>query len=411
MITALQQPQLYTTTNLALFKVTSDLDSVLQFRVDIYDADSDLVITSQKYGTLPMITNGTSFNIAPLLASFIDYQLDTSAGILKEIGNIFKRYHVAITELYRNDSGVIVEGDTLFIEQDFYIWLASLGKAEFNNFDYRDFVASAGHTVKFLNAKPLITYTRNSDVQYLYLMSTLEASVKIDIYQNPATLIGSHTVTGIAPNKAYRLSVSPDELTAAYGDDLVNIVSGEFTDEFDLPFGSPARIDYYTVRLIDSGGLTISETRIFRKKDSDCRIRSHNIVFGNKLGGFDSVIFTQPKETVSSQKQTITSNDYQYNSDGDYTNIQDGVFNKIKVNISSSNTQTFTMVSEVLNDEMSVFIKALIDSDDVYIKLPTGELFPVNVSEAQYLVNKRYLNTNNSRATLNFTVVDCNITL
>ncbi len=414
MILVQSQPQVYSTINSALFKVTSDRENILQFKVNVYDADSGLVMFTKKYATLPMVENGTVFNIAPELSSFIDFQLNISGNILEEVSKVLKRYNVEVKEIYRNVDGNMQEGDTLYLNEDFFIWSGNVSRTDFNNFDYERYVSNSGDTLAaFLNKKPVRSATRFTDTQYLYLLSTVAAKVAITLYKRPGNVVGYHEVTGIAQDKAYRLSVSPEVLIATYGADIFTNGGSEFTDEFNIQFGSPVNIgaaDYYTVRLLDNAGVTLTETRTFELKKENC-LQSFNMIFGNDLGGFDSMVFYNPKQTIGVARKTIDANPYQFDEAGNYTSANAGIYNPEQVIISTEKQSTFSIVSEVLGDAYAYYAKALVESERVYIKLSTGELYPVLVQETDYNINKAKLNTNNSRLTVNFKLSDVNINL
>ncbi len=415
MITVITKPSPYSPTNSAIFKITSDREGILQFRVNVYDADSNLVMFSQKYSVLPMLQNGTFFNIAPELQSFIDRQITNSTEILLEVPKILKRYQVEIFELYRDNEGVITNGDNIFLNDSFYIWNGELNRVDFTHFNYLSYVNSTGAIpAKFLNRKPRVVSTYYNETQNLYLISNVAAKVIIKLYKRPGILLGSHIIPGILANHAYRLAVSPEDLVNEYGDELFVIEGGEFTPEFTNEFGTLTTInsaDFYTVEVISQTDIILSETRVFSINKTPCLENVVNLIFDNNLGGFDSLMFKDAKETLNAVRKTIESNPYQFDADGNYSQGIDGIYNPTSTIISSQVTKSFAVTTDILTDEMSTFAGNIFQAERVFVKLSNSELYPVDINETDYTANKRRLNAYNSRLSINFKITDSNLVL
>jgi hypothetical protein len=408
MITIVTAPSKYQPGNAAIFKVSSDRDAILQFKVTIFDQATDEVMSTQKYATLPMFPTGTTFDLAPLILSFVDFELNTQDGIIAQVTKPFRCYYIQVLELYRDaDTQEIVEGDSLFSPDNYYLWLAQIDTVSFNNYNSERYVPTpAGVPSIFLNNKPLSVKTYYDSVQYLYFMTSIVSKVVIKCYRRPNILTATKYI-GVTENKMYRVDVSPASLFEEYGPDLFRLES-EFTDPFDPPFGSPDNAEdsaYYTVEIQDESGNTLSEVRTYIFVHKPC-IDTLDLVFSNDLGGYDSAVFRPYKQSVTVQRGNIEANPWQLDSTGNLLRAINGIFNPSSAIISVTKDSTFSIVSDVLNDEYSYYLKDIVESKNVLVRLSTGDMFPIEIQETTYDINKRKYNTNNGRATLNFKIHD-----
>lgn len=537
-ITILTQPQLFTTLNLALFKVVSSRPTIQQFKVEVLDAATNTVIAVQKYATLPMINLGTSFNLAPLLSSFVTYQIETSTDIIKQVPKIYKSYKIRITEIYLVGT-TQTNGDVL-TSGLYNIFNATLSRPDFSAYNYLNYVTNnTGVGSYFLSKRPQVSNLYRSSIEYLYFLAGIDTYARIKFYKKGGVEIGSHivranlqgknlfdktavvngeyvdygtgnpsvnpalnisrsdyigvmgleniTVSGLvvqpltnayrftdavnntlafgaitnstqtiavppgavwftfntqfdAPDlsyynvmqvesgtaatayapykketsKAFRLNLTPSALSAAFGDELSNEYGGEFGDMFDLPFGTLLTIldaNYFTVELLNYVGTVVSEKRTYILNADKCRVITLEALFLNNLGGFDSMIFVEPRQTVNSAKTTIDANPFQYTTGGDYVDKSGGLFNPDKIVIGSKNISSFSTISEPLNDANSLYGRSIIESDFVLMKLNSGDLLPVILDSQDYSINKIKYNTNNYRLTATFKVADTNFNL
>ncbi|GAA4907098.1 hypothetical protein [Mucilaginibacter defluvii] len=410
MISIDKQPQNFTPANSPIqFKFTSEKPGTLYFNVQVLDGETGGLIANQKYQSLPNLNNGAVCDLSSVLNSFVYSQLLPSVDLLQPVSKLVKAYQLSITDNYLSGS-TVVTGSTL--TTDIYnVWNAEFDRIQFTDFAYMDYAVNAlSATIKFLNDKPQISNTYRGSNEYLYFLNAgINGKVEFKFYGFGHTLLGSHSLSGITANtKAYRLNVSPNAIQNYYGNALSNLYGNYSFDEmFTDTFGSNYGINnanYYTVQILDSNNNPKSELRTYILKNDKCIGEPVQIVFSNRLGGFDSVTMFNPAETISVEKSIIKTYPYQINSAGDYTNITDGVYNETDVVYHKVSESTYKVFSDVLNIKTAQWLKSIIDSEKVYVKLSNGVFLPITINNKSYNLNNKQYSTGNKRLELEFKV-------
>jgi len=408
MISINKQPQIFTPVDSPVqFQISSDIPNVIYFGVQVQDALTNEVIANQKYQTLPNYTSGTAFDLSSVLDSYVSYQIVTSSNLIEATPKLLQAYNLVITE--NLVSGSTIVAGTIFTGGTYNVWNAELDRVKFNGFNSLNYALSASGTTRFLTDKPLISNIYQSSDEYLYFLNAgINANVKYDFYGAGNILLGTHTISGItATTKAYRINVSPTVIDAYFGYTLGNLYGGEFEDMFADPFGTNVSINdtnYFTVQLVDNSGNTRSEIRTYILRSDKCNAEPIQMLFSNDLGGFDSVTMFNPLESIAVTKSSITTYPYQINTAGDYTNINDGVFNEANVVYNVVRQSTYKVFSDILNDSTAQWLKCLISAKIVYVKLGDDTLLPVTITTTSFSIPKRKYNTNNNRLEIEFKV-------
>lgn len=406
MITVTKSPQKYTTLNLARFTVISDRSTIIQFKVSVIDSNSGNVMTVQKYATIPMIDNGTNFDLAPLLSAFVQTDIINNGLSLEFPTKIFKKYRIIITEFYLDVDGKQVQGDEITTD-DFYIVNALLNRIEFNTFMYPKYVMGNGdNNSVFLSKRPQFSRISYGDNEFIYFMSTVNSIIRVTYFRRDGAIITVRDTVVTGSEIAYRLDISPIFLTQPF--------ESPFNDVFTPPFNGfdgSNLTSHFTVQAFNVSNEPISEKKTYVLYDINCKKDRFQIFFTNNLGGLDSFAFEAFSQSLGSEKTFIKSNRYQYDSNGNYKDYFNGYFTPEEIIIGSKNTNSFSLISEVLNDEMSVYAKSLISSDSVFIKLYDGSFLPINIDRQDYVVERSKYNTQNKRMTIRFNISDVDIDL
>ncbi|MCC8409908.1 hypothetical protein LJ707_13300 [Mucilaginibacter sp. UR6-1] len=415
MISIDKQPQSFTPADSPIqFKFTSDKPGALYFSVQVLDGDTGGLIANQKYQTLPNLNNGTVCDLSSVLSPFVDNQLLPSVDLLQPVSKLVKAYQLSITDNYVSGSTVIT-GSTL-TTGIYNVWNAEFDRIQFTDFSYSDYAINAvsGNT-NFLTDKPQISNIYRRSNEYLYFLNAgINAKVEFKFYGFGHTLLGSHTLSGITANtKAYRLNVSPNAIQNHYGYALSNLYGNySFDDMFTDTFGSNYGIDnanYYTVQILDSSNIPKSELRTYILKNDKCICEPVQIVFSNRLGGFDSVTMFNPAETISVEKSIIKTYPYQIDTAGDYTNITNGVYSETDFVYNKVSESTYKVFSDVLNIETAKWLKSIIDSEKVYVKLSNGVFLPITIKNKSYSLGNKQYSTGNRRLELEFKVSESSL--
>lgn len=385
MISIVKQPQSYSPVSTPqVFQLTSDNANIIYFKVNVLDAVTNNIIASQRYYTLPNYQNGTVFDLSSLLSGLVDSQL-LPGGLIEEIKNIYQSYKLQITEAILNNN-LVSDGASL-TTGTFTVWNGNLNRVQYQNYDYNKYLFNTGYTgsTVFLSNKPNYTSLNNTSSEYLYgLISGFTGTAVYRLYDGQSTLLGTYTTdfpTGIT---AFRIDVSPKSIETNFGVQLTGT-------------------SYYTIAVND-GTIQKSELKIYKYQPGYKNQIPIEILFANKIGGFDSFTFFNPQETVDVTKTSINTYPFKFNSSGIYSSEDSGVYNQDTQVINVATTSTFSVVSGVLTDTLGRYLTELIESPKVYVKVLTGEFLPIQITTTNYkILQKRYSTTNN-RLSFNFTI-------
>ncbi|MGY4540053.1 hypothetical protein ACVW0P_004495 [Mucilaginibacter sp. UYNi724] len=374
MISIVKQPDKYTpANNPVIFQMNSSDTAIQFFQVQVL-ADDNSVIVSLRLFTSPDNRTGSYTDLSGVLSNVVDYQLLVNANIVDSPSKLIQAYKLKITEKLYTDNGII-DGVTLTTGL-FYVWNAELNPVAFNSFQYSDYVlsGSTGVTANFLTSKPNYTKVNGATSEYLYLLNDnlTGATINYKLYNDKSQLTGSYVISGVTFDRVSRIDVSPKSVS----------------DNFQVDLSS---VKLYTVQLLDVNNNVKTKLKTYTYEIPKCNRLPVEVLFANKLGGFDSFSFYAPRESVEVQKTTITRNPYGFNSTGLYTNVNDGVINSTIDTINTTSTSKYKVISAPLTDLQCVWLKELIQSPKVYVKLSNGLMYPVQITNTNYpVLQKKY---------------------
>ena len=374
MITFVKQPDKYTpVNNPVIFQLSSDNSAIQFFQVQITDA-VDNVIANLRLYTTPDNRTGSFTDLSGILSNTVNYQLLPSANIIDVPANVLKAFKLTVTEKLYTNSG-IADGSTTVTDL-YYVWEGELNSVAFNSFDYNDYVLSTatGTTAQFLTNKPNYTKINASTSEYLYLLNNnlTGATVNVKLYNQNSQLFGNYGITNQTLDRITRLDVSPKTIS----------------DYFEIDLSD---VKFYTIQISDNNALVKSKLKLYTYEKLSCNKQPVDVIFANKLGGFDSFTFFNPRETIEVTKTTITKNPYQFDDSGVYTNVINDVINEDVSTINVNSTSKYKVISDPLSDLQTVWLKELIQSPKVYVKLANGVLMPVQLTNSNYpVLQKKY---------------------
>jgi len=385
MISIVKQPQSYSPVYTPqVFQLTSDNANIIYFKCNVVDAVTNNIIASQRYFTLPSYTQGTVFDLSSLLSGLVDSQLVPGA-LIVEPKNIYQGYYLQITEAITSGNTVIT-GATASTT-NYTVWNGTLNRVQYQNYDYNKYLFNTGYTgsTVFLSNKPNYTTLNCNSREYLYgFISGFTGTAVFRLYDSQSLLLGTYTQdfpTGIT---AFRIDVSPDSIETNFGVSL----SG---------------VSYYSIAIND-GTVQKSELKIYKYLAGYKNQIPIEILFANKIGGFDSFTFFNPQETIDVNKTSINTYPFKFNSSGVYSNEDNNVFNLDTEVINVAITSTFSVVSGVLTDTLGRYLTELIESPKVYVKVLTGEFLPIQITTTNYKILQKRYSTSNNRLSINFTI-------
>jgi len=370
MISFPQQPNKYSpVNNPIIFQVSSDNSNIQYFTVLLTDDEEDIIANLKIY-TTPDNRMGSYTDLSSILSNCVNYQLLPSNNLVEPVANVIQPYQLTITEkLYSN--GTIIDGTTS-TTGIFYAWNGALDKVQFRNFNYPQYVMTTGATsAYFLTNKPdLIPLNANSS-EYLYFLNDGVANTA-NISTYGALGSNTYTVSLSGSTTAARIDISPASLTRV----------------FNIDFST---VNNFTVQIFDSSNTARSILKNYRYRSEGTLKYPIEVLFWNRSGGFDSYTFYNTRESVAVTKTNIAKNPFSIDGNGKYTDNQNGVFNPDNETINVSSVSTYKAISAALTDYECIWLKELMQSAKVFVKLPNASFLPVQVNSNSYpVLNSRY---------------------
>ncbi|MES2265584.1 MAG: hypothetical protein V4520_02410 [Bacteroidota bacterium] len=376
MITILKQPNKYTpASNPVIFQMNSNDPAIQFFQVQVL-ADDNSVIVSLRLFTTPDNRTGSYTDLSGILSNVVDYQLLVTPNMVDNPSKLIQAYKLKITEKLYTEHGII-DGVTITTNL-FYVWNAELNPVLFNAYNFNNYVitGTTGTTAQFLTSKPNYTKVNGATSEYLYLLNDNlnDAVISYKLYGNHTQLIGSYAISGVTLSRISRIDVSPKAISDKFVVDLTPV-------------------KFYTVQVKDLNGLNKTNLKTYTYEIPKCNRLPVEVLFANKLGGFDSFSFYAPRESVDVQKTTITRNPYVFDDAGNYTNVINGVMNPTTDTINSTSTSKYKVISAPLTDLETVWLKELIQSPKVYVRLSNSLMYPVQITNTNYPVLQKKFST------------------
>jgi hypothetical protein len=368
-ITFKQSPQKYTPSNNdILFQVESDSINLNHFIVEVKNA-SGVIISTLKLRPTPTYKTGAFFNLNRILSA--NTTLVKSDNIVEYTSDVVG-YSVRITTYSLDASlGVLPTGD----ENNYigsFVFNAELPVDMFSTYSYTGYAATSTGTGRFLTNRPVQADLPPVATEYLYYLNDAKANKARFIYYYSTGATVTRNVALTVSRKMGRLNISPLVLEAS-GVDLTDLI-------------------YFTVDLLDVNNI-VAVNPVYRYLKKYCSINNIQIHWKNDLGGVDSYLFKNIRETVNTTKITAGASPYRMNASNLYTNNEGNIFNPSEVVLKSDTTSTYTVVSEYLTNEEARWITGIISSKEVYVLLDNGKLYPVQVKDTSANIqNTRYNN-------------------
>lgn len=178
--------------------------------------------------------------------------------------------------------------------------------------------------------------------------------------------------------KLHRLNVSPKNLKTS----------------LNINFDTVTKFEVY---LIDGNGKVLTEIKTFTCINLPCGNEPVNVVWIDNKGGVSSYTFINPKEVKSVQRSTFQSNKYQNNSI-----TTDGIFHISQKTFGVNQTSEYSLNSPILNDWEFVYLTDMLSSEQVYIELTTGELYPIELVTTSAEVKRKKYSTTAPRFQFNY---------
>jgi len=369
-VTVTNKPQLYTPVgNPVIWKVSTDVDNFLYFKVSILDGDGNTILNTLIYPT-PDFPTGGVINLSRVLDNYVRWDIYNNLMVYPAAKSILG-YTLSIAEVYLS-SGVVTEGTPVSTSLQ-YVWDGLINRLSFANYSQDTYILKTGKVINFLTGKPSTTYLNEKGAEYLYFLNNGDVTtlvVKIDAYGSGGSSTPyTYDISAFSAYKMLMLNISPDILQSILG--------------FDI-----STCTYFTIKLVDGDGADLSETRTYLYKKLECYLEPVNILFANSLGGIDTYQFVNSDITVAASRTSIKRS---LDTAISELNIMDEV-------ISSYPTESFTLNTRELSDEETMWLQELLLSKQVFFKQNSDTLVPLQLADTSIsLTKKRYVTGLNTK--------------
>jgi len=365
-ITFIKTPAKYTPSNNDIqFQVQSDDLLLSYFLVEIKNS-AGIVISKLKLRPTPIYKVGAFFNLNRVLTT--QTTIVKSDNLIEYTTDVIG-YSVKATAYRIANDGTATAGDSITFSGAF-VYNAEFPLDVFSAYDYTNYVVSTLGTGKFLTGRPSQSEIAPLATEYLYYINDARATkVVFKMYYTTGAIV-TKTVAVSSTQKMGRVNISP----------LALEVNGVVLTD----------LNYYSVELQDAQSL-IAIQPVNRYLKAKCSISNVQLFWKNELGGVDTYLFKNLRESISTKKITTATSPYKMSTGNLYTDNDKGIFNASEVTLESESTSTFTVVSEYLTNEEAKWITGIIKSKDVYVLLEIGKIYPVQIKDNSATIqNTRY---------------------
>lgn len=388
MITVTQYPsQLTPIYNPIVFVATSTNTAQENFRyvVDVY-------INVAFYTRLivpPNPSNDSLYvNLAPVLEPLVSQDVDKPIDDNTDESNTNSSimYTVKFGEQYGASGDIFSD---LVTVSNLYAWNSIFDYEDFVDYSSGDYQMSASTLGQFLTNRPSSGDVYVDDNAWLYWVKLFNSGSfysRVITYDSSGSVIANRIINMTNNGRLGRMPTGPDNIN-----NLLNaiIISGG-----NQPIIT-ASVAKYSIQLFSDITALIPISQIYYYTiASGCSDRDKvNVVFLNKLGGYDSFAFIKAsKRTASIERKEFKS------SMGSFQSFSTFTYSKSD----RATTQYHTKIKDIhsvesdwITEEQSVWLEELITSPDVYID-NGSELVPIVVTNSNYerkfTVNEKLFN-------------------
>lgn len=364
-----KQPSKYSPSgNPQFLSVNSNNNNIVYFNTSI--KSSDATVSNLKMYVTPDVPTTGSIDLSNILSNFTSTPIANTSAFVTSFNTGYLDYSIEMIEMV-NSSGNLVTGATSTIT-GLTAYNAQLSTFDFEYYGYRSYYINPITTAKFLSSKPSFNKVNAWSKEFLYFLADNNSTVDKAVLKT-YTATGSTVyaeVISVGANKLHRLNVSPKHLKTSLDIDFDGVVK-------------------YEVYLVNSVADVISEVKTYQCINLPCSYEHVNLVWINKLGGCDSYTFINPKETKSIKRSSFKTNRYK-----DFSISSGGVINPTEKTYNVTQTSEYTLTTPILNDWEFVYLTDMLSSEQVFVELTDGTLYPIVLKTTSAEVKrKKYSNT------------------
>ncbi|SFW91518.1 hypothetical protein SAMN05661012_06789, partial [Chitinophaga sancti] len=378
-ITILQNPYKYTPSkNNIIWSVSSDATNIVYFKVVVYEAVSNSIISNLKIYPSPDNQTGAYINLSLILRSYAKWEFKPIHVPTSELVDNFEKnlfaYKIVITEKL-SSSGNIIDG-TSYTSDTCYVFNGKLDPITFKTYNQNKYLVQSGRVVNFLTSKPDNVRVNDSSFESLHFLHNDSAEVitgKYEFYDKNNNLLYTHyeAIDQGDERILYRINCSLKHLKIA-------VTNVNFSN-----------VAYYDVAMVDYSQNPLTINRRFIIESLPCHLEPVNLFFVNQFGVFETLQLFNPISTLSTTKQAVQNNPYKLNIEGRIADYDDKLFNIIDEILTVSPEQQIKLSTGILNDGMLKWLSNLLTSEQIVMQVLPDLYVPVLLSDTSYEISNQ----------------------
>ena len=368
------QPQKITPAyNPVIYQLGSTFSNILYFEVQVRDLEQNAVVLNEKAYVTPVAPTSSVYNLSDISRDLVKWEIKPTQNIVEGITKGVREVRLDIREAGLVGSNINYLTTTQSTP-NLKLWNARLDRVSFSSYDYDNFYFEGTQSINFLTKKPNYYKVNDASREYLYYLNNASYSLswQIENITKSGVVISSTTSNITSTQSMVRLDISPKLLKTNLGNFLTS--------------------SYYQVYL-KQGATAVSEKKIYEyEAGTPCEIDVVNILWENYLGGIDSYQFINPMEMREVVRTNFKKDPYQFDSFKKYTDIQDEVYNQNERTIDSALDSMYRMMTKPLTDAENNWLSHLLESRNIFIELNSGRIYPVQLVETTYNIERNKYN-------------------
>jgi hypothetical protein len=377
MALSINPPYIFAPAGVIPWVITSDNPNLVGFNVELFDYQSEALISSLKLRPTPSFQSGAYLDASKILSSAVRWELNNDpARVCVGMGRSVRSYALKFQERVLI-SGEVVDGELFETTDPYYVFNAGLGRLGAANFMVTNYLASPANKFKFLTNQPNNKKTLPGSAEFLYF---LQNGLVPDLFVRVRTYRKDNSIA----DTKYERIIELDK----YQMFRINCSIKSLKQSMNLVFDTVTR---YSVDVCDGNLNPVSEERIYHVDKSECHLQYLNMLWVNQIGGIDTYTLIQPQDTISVQKQTLKTDPYTV-VNGQYTDRSGGLLKPSEIIVENELLTTAKAHSRWISDEEAVWLGSVYTSKQVFIELGDYSIVPVMVQGNNYTIPKQRYN-------------------
>lgn len=342
----------------------------------------------------PHPTNGYSvFDVGGIMKSFLSSDAPKTGTTIEfqHASNSYKLYTLKFGEEYGASSAIITYPNLQNLTTNFYgVINATLDFDEWaGQFRTMNDYTVLNSSKKFLTNAPTTQTVYPSTRAYLYFLNNTAASnaasyveyIGYDANNNPTVQIKFDTAYDENQRIQY-VGVGYENLELIDG-----FEPGYSANIGTIPFFTAQSVVKYTVQLFDATNQQVTELRTFNVGE-DCNIGdTYQLIFQNKLGGYDTFSF----RSFADKSYSVTTKDTFKKRLGAWngTDFEYEPYQRATTQYNTIYKDRIVIKSDWITEDESQWLHELVTSPDVYMVISgREELMAINIIDTEYSVKK-----------------------